>query len=177
MTIGYGATPKNNTVNLKPGPWAPIHNRRLWKRGPVRLASPAALAAVPNGCPFWIPIFATASLYFNQGGALGAQLSDENTFQLTYDFWWLQTIASSGGYSFQLFSTPPGENTEISNYQKSAVAHFNFSGTAQEPFNLVEPILFPAGTQLQCRVQNLNATPNVLQICMVGIMIPGTPQT
>jgi hypothetical protein len=174
---------KNNSITHGPGTWAPPYDRRRWKQFPVRLPEPAALAAMPNGAPFFIPLFDTASLFsdLTPAGVLQPLQSYENDFQMTVDFWWVMTMASfsvgsaaSPPFAWQLYTSVldasgnPGPSTL---YQKTPVTSECNFGTAQEPFELREPVHLPVGIELICSVQNLQNANNAVQLVLMGYLV------
>jgi hypothetical protein len=174
---------RNQSITHGPGVWAPVYDRRHWKRGPVRLPEPAALAAMPNGAPFFVPLFDTASLLasLSPAGQLGPMQSYENNFQMTVDFWWCETMhsfSSSGvspAFAWQVYSAiQDGQGNQQSTlYQKTPIASAITCGTAKGPFVLREPIHLPVGTELICQVQNLKPTNNTIQLVLMGYLAEG----
>jgi hypothetical protein len=174
---------KNDSITHGPGTWAPVYDRKRWKQFPTRLPEAAALAAMPNGSPFFVPLFDTTSLFAAAvpAGVLQPLQSYENDFQMTVDFWWVMTMASfsvgsaaNPPFAWQLYSSladdsgNPGPSTL---YQKTPVtAETNF-GTAQEPFELREPVHLPIGTELICSVQNLQNANNTIQLVLMGYLV------
>jgi hypothetical protein len=173
---------KNTSITHGPGTWAPPYDRRRWKQFPVRLPKAHALAAMPNGEPFFIPIFDTASLFAaaTPAGVLPPLQTYENNFQMTVDFWWLMTMASfSAGsvsnppFAWQLYSVVEDSqgNHQSTLYQKTPVPAQCNVGTAQEPFELREPVHLPLGTELLCSVQNLQSANLTIQIVLMGYLV------
>jgi hypothetical protein len=175
--------PKNHSITHGPGTWAPVYDRRHWKQNIVRIAEPAALAAMPDGEPFFIPLFDTASLFAaaSPAGVLPPLQSYENDFQMTVDFWWLMTMASfsvgsvdNPPFAWQLSSLSidssgqPGPSTL---YQKTPVTSECNFGTGQKPFELREPVHLPVGIELICSVQNLQNADNAIQIVLMGYLV------
>lgn len=177
---------RNHSITHGPGTWAPPYDRRRWKQTPIRLARPAALAAMPDGEPFFVPLFDTASLFsaVTPAGVLQPLQSYENDFQMTVDFWWLQTMASfsageetSPPFAWQLYSNladAQGNAGPSTLYQKTPVTSECNFGTAQEPFELREPVHLPVGTELICSVQNLQDSNNAIQIVLMGYLVTPT---
>lgn len=124
--------------------------------------------------PYWVDMF---------NEILNSADSDENRFTMTQDFWWVATLASVVGvggvvvvhpaFAFQLFEIDENGDVGDTNQQKPVNAE-NFFGNANHPFYLTKPLFFPAGTQLLCRVQNLQtgsaANQFSIQIVMMGYM-------
>jgi hypothetical protein len=158
----------NGSVLVGLGDRAPVYDPRKRRRGPVRLMSRAALATIPDGPPFFVTLFDTTTL-----GALTPGTSQENTFQFTTDFWWTHTTVGANFSSFssvnpifsfqlaRLFKDPQSGNVATMIYQKSSIASGNYFGTAQEPFELTEPIHLSPGEQMQCQV---TYTPNTAEV-------------
>ncbi|HXU18967.1 MAG TPA: hypothetical protein VN788_00130 [Verrucomicrobiae bacterium] len=156
-----------------PSPWTTANLKPDYLPG-VRLPVRSALVPLIGKMPFWVDLF---------NEQLAAMDSDENRFTMTEDYWWAGTLASIVGvggvavvhpaFAFQLFQLDNGGD-EASTSQQKPVNQENYFGTAQKPFYLSKPVLFPAGTQLLCRVQNLQSgsAANLfnIQIVMMGYM-------
>jgi|SRR5690348_11742536 len=156
-----------------PSPWTTANLKPDYLPG-VRLPVRSALVPLIGKMPFWVDLF---------NSRLAAMGSDENRFTMTEDFWWVGTSASIVGvagvivvhpaFAFQLFELDNGGEEAATNQQKPVNAE-NCFGSAQKPFYLTKPLFFPAGTQLLCRVQNLQSgsAANLfdIQIVMMGYM-------
>jgi hypothetical protein len=176
--------PRNESITRPPGRYAPVFDPKRWKWVDVRLPEAASLAAMPNGGPFFIPLFDTTSLFAasTPAGVLPPLQTYENDFQMTVDFWWVQTMASfsagsatSPPFTWQLYTASkpdasgnPGPSTL---YQKTPVAAENNFGSAQLPFQLREPVHLPIGTELICSVQNLQNANNTIQLVLMGYLV------
>jgi hypothetical protein len=173
---------KNDSVTYKRANWAPIYDPRRRNQYQVRLPKHAALRAMPNGAPFFVPLFDTTSLFASSSPAkvLPALQSFENNFQMTVDFWWLMTMASfsvgsasNPPFAWQLFSAvsnDDGTPGPSKLYQKTPIPAECGFGTAQQPFELTEPVHLPIGTELLCSVQNLQNANNAIQIVLMGYL-------
>jgi len=159
------------------GTWAPVFDANRFLRNPIRLPMPKDVTGLQNGKPFWIPIYDTTSVNASTGGVLGANLSGENNYQLAIDWTWLACVASfsqgsaaSPPFSFQLFRTTTDAQgaQQGFRYQKTPIDAQCLFGTAQKPFYLRKPVFLPAGTELICRVQNLQAASNAIQVVLYG---------
>lgn len=154
-----------------PSPYTTVNLRPDYVPG-VRTPVRHSLTQLIGKMPFWVDIF---------NETLNAQDSDENRFTMTEDFWWTSTLASitSGvavvhpAFAFQLFELDQTGNVVEGNQQKPVNAE-NFFGSAQHPFYLTKPLFFPSGTQLLCRVQNLQSgvatNQFAIQVVMQGYM-------
>jgi hypothetical protein len=175
---------KNNSITHGPGTWAPPYDRRRWKQYQVRLPEHSALAAMPNGGPFFVPLFDTASLFqapITPAGVLQPLQQYENDFQMTVDFWWVMTMASFsvGGvgdppFAWQLYTSvlnSDGSAGPSTLYQKTPVTSETNFGTAQQPFELREPVHLPIGIELICSVQNLQNANNAIQLVLMGYLV------
>ncbi len=167
----------NTSILMPKGPSAPVYERKRRHWNPVRIARRAALAQIPNGPPFFIPILDTTTL--SPDGALDGLASLENTFQFTMDFWWVQAMVSvSQGdfevpiFMFSMYRTfvDAQGNDDSETYQKSPIAFANVFGSAREPFELDEPIHFRPGEQIQCRIQSLVDAAEIVQIVLFGYL-------
>lgn len=152
------------------------------RRFPVRLPRPSFLEAVPEGIPYFVPIFDSATLFQSpqsagSNGKLGAFQSYENDFELTEDFWWIENMASVQGASaqsvlVQIYTSIQNPDGSQSNYtwQKTPIPYSMIFGSASEPFTLERPQLLPAGTQIVVNAQNTTANPLAIQLVLMGYL-------
>lgn len=175
-----------------PSPVAPIYSGRYFKRNSFcRIPPPADRLGLHNGKPYWIPIFDSATLLAN--GTLPALGSAENNYQLTTNFAWLATLATTNAlqsvmainnFAFQLLRTyvDAEGNQQSRVYQKTPIWNQLGSGGSANaggvtktigvmPLYLRKPVLVPEGSEILCRVQSLFAPvqgAQAIQIVLFG---------
>lgn len=159
---------------------APIYSLRPSRlrmnvSGAIRVPTRHDLAALKNTMPFWLNIF---------DQTLTALQSGEDRIAVQFKFWWLATMCSitagalagsNQPFGLQLFHSrlnpDTGEQTGL-RHQLTPIDAGNYLGTAQRPAYLRKPKFLDDGTELMARVQNLQASSNVIQIVLLGY-IPG----
>jgi hypothetical protein len=159
------------TTNIAPIYSLRPRRLRMNNSGAIRLPTRHDLARITNCMPFFINIF---------DQTLGSLLSGEDRVAVQYKFWWLASMVSFtqgsvGGsnqpFGFQMMHSYPdpttGEQTGF-RHQLFPIDAGNFFGTAQRPAYLRRPKYFADGTEIICRVQNLQAAANAIQIVLFG---------
>jgi hypothetical protein len=154
---------------------APPYSAKNFRRNQIRIPRYPELVALKNVMPFWLAIISQ-----NMGGGAGSLTSAEDRATLQEDFY---VVALTGGgnaftgplaTSIQLFSSKPNEEgqQEGRRYQQKPILQQNMLSTlltgSQLPFYLRKPQLFPAGTEILCRVQNLTGGATTVQVILFG---------
>lgn len=144
----------------------PVPTYRLQEPG-IFVPDPAELWFPPDDTqPFAVDIF---------DQTLAAFLAGESRYTTPRELWWYSTVASfSAGsqsntpFVFELMSVEfDAQGNQIpSVHQEKAINGPNIFGTALHPFILPHPKYFGAGTEIVCRVSNLQNAPNIVQIVL-----------
>lgn len=96
------------------------------------------------------------------GGTIGAQQTARGSVVAPEDCWIAMLVASSSqpaGFAAQFYDTGPQ-----SLWSNTPILFNNHFGTGQRPFFLKKPYMLTAKAQLQCRVTNLAAAANAVQL-------------
>ena len=120
------------------------------------------LSQLVGKLPYWWPVFDSA-----QTGAIGAQQAARSKFTAPEGCFVTHIVGSSSqaaGFALQLFDTERGEIME-----DTPVVFGSHVGTAQRPYFLKKVYRLPSDGQLQCRVINLAAAPNNVQVVLCGV--------
>jgi hypothetical protein len=125
----------------------------------VYLPSIAELAQLDGKIPYWWPIF---------DATIAAQQAGRNKFTIPDGCYWTHIVASSSqaaGFVLQLYDT---ERQQIFEDQPTVV-NAGHAGSSQRPFWLKKVYKLPANGQMQCRVINLAAVANAVQVILCGV--------
>lgn len=101
------------------------------------------------------------------GGLLGAQQTDRGKYSTPEECWILQLVASfsqPAGFTAQFYDT---DRKQLWNAQP--IVFSNILGTAKRPFTFRRPYWMPINAQIQCKVTNLAAAGNAIQIVAWGV--------
>ncbi len=125
----------------------------------VYMPNIAELAPLSGKIPYWWPIF---------DASVASQQAGRNKFTVPDGCYWTHIIASSsqgGGFVLQLYDT---EREQI--FEDTPTTVFaNHAGSAQRPFWLKKVYKLPVSGQMQCRVINLAAAANAIQVVLCGV--------
>ena len=124
----------------------------------VYLPDPKDLALLQSKIPYWWPVF---------DSTIPSQQAQRSKFTAPDGSFVTHIVASSSqaaGFTLQLFDTEQGEIME-----DSPVVNAAHCGTAQRTFWLRKVYKLPADGQLQCRVINLAAASNAVQVVLCGL--------
>lgn len=151
-----------------------------FRKTPERLPRRFDVREIPDSArPFWLPLFDSQSLL---GGPMAGNDTQESTYKFGSDFWWCATTASTisgdvDGFAVQMFRMQKDANgdQQTSLYQKTPLFWQQIAGQFLGvegilPFYLKRPRFWPAGTAIQCRVQNLSPNNNKIQFVLFGYL-------
>jgi hypothetical protein len=126
----------------------------------VYMPSIAELAQLDGKMPYWWPIIDV--------DAVPAQQAVRNKFTIPDGCYWTHIVAGSSqaaGFVLQIYDTDRQQIFEDSPTTVSG----NHVGTAQQPFWLKKVYKLPTSGQMQCRVINLAAAANDIQVVLCGV--------
>lgn len=114
--------------------------------------------------PYAFTIYDSVNL---AGGVLGAQQTDRGKYSTPEECWVTHLVASSSqaaGFAVMFYDT---DRQELWNAQP--ILFNNILGSAKRPFWLIRPYWMPINAQIQCKVTNLAAAGNAIQIVAWGV--------
>jgi hypothetical protein len=124
----------------------------------VYMPSIEELVQLVGKIPYWWPLF---------DGSIGAQQAARSKFTVPAGCYATHIVASSAqgaGFALQVFDTESGQIME-----DSPAVFPNHAGSAQRPFWLKKVYKLPSDGQIQCRVINLAAVANTVQVVLCGV--------
>jgi len=149
-----------------PFPTAPPLTYRLRAPGYYQPNENSLWYPPEDSLPFEVDIF---------DQTLGALLSGENRYVTQRELWWMATMASfsvgsaaNPPFVFELMEIDKDDqgNQETNVHQDKAVNGPNKFGTAQHPCVLKRAKYFAPGTEIVCRVSNLQNAANAIQVVL-----------
>lgn len=124
----------------------------------VYMPSSEELTQLSGKIPYWWPLL---------DATVPSQQAQRSKFTAPSGCYATHIVASSSqaaGFALQIFDTECGEIME-----DSPIVFPAHAGSAQRPFWLKKVYKLPSDGQIQCRVINLAAAPNAIQVVLCGV--------